>query len=140
MGEQPPNIGLQRTSACGLAAEAGSLWPKDGVGHLLTRTACALLLGALVACSRQPEVAPTFTQVAHVKVDSVGDIFLNGKPATLDDLRSEFGRLKTAGGAVQYYRPNPSGEPPPRAMEVLQAIIDAKVPVQLMENDFTNGP
>ncbi len=45
----PPNIGLQRTSACGLAAEAGSF----GRLSLVTAMCCVL-----VACTTLPKSAP----------------------------------------------------------------------------------
>jgi hypothetical protein len=72
-------------------------------------------------------------EVAKVHVDAAGGIFLNGKAATLEDLRREFARVRTANGSVWYSRANPAGDPPPNALEVLQVVMDAKVPVRLLE-------
>lgn len=74
--------------------------------------------------------------IAKVKVDRAGAIFLNGKTVTLEELRNEFARLKEAGGTVWYFREDPQGEPPAQAMAVIQAIVDAQLPVRLLEKDF----
>jgi len=78
-------------------------------------------------------------RVSHegvVKVDQARTIYLNGKTVTIEELKQEFAWLKQANGAVWYYRENPKGEPPAQAMAVIQAIIDAKLPVRLLEKDL----
>ncbi len=77
-----------------------------------------------------------FAEIAKVKVDQAGTIYLNGKTVGLEELKEEFARLKQANGAVWYYRENPQGEPPAEAMEVIQAIVDAKLPVKMHEKEF----
>ena len=47
-----------------------------------------------------------------MKVSRAGVIYLNGKQATMEQLKTEFARLKNANGAVWYYRENPTGQPP----------------------------
>lgn len=74
--------------------------------------------------------------IAKVKVDRTGAIYLNGKTVTLEELKDEFARLRQAGGSVWYFRENPQGEPPAQAMAVIQAIVDAQLPVKLLEKDF----
>ena len=86
--------------------------------------------------TREGDTAQQFTEISKVKVDRAGTIYLNGKVATIESLKQEFARLKHANGAVWYYRENSQGEPPPEAMAVIQAIIDAHLPVRLMERDF----
>jgi biopolymer transport protein ExbD len=87
--------------------------------------------------STQEQASMTdFSEYAKVKVTKAGKIYLNGKEAGLEQLRHEFARLKQANGAVLYYREDPQGEPPAEAMEVIQAIINAKLPVSLVEKDF----
>ncbi len=71
-----------------------------------------------------------------MKVDRLGAIYLNGRIVTIEALKQEFARLKRGNGAVWYYREDPQGEPPPQAMAVIQAIVDAQLPVRLMERDF----
>jgi len=54
------------------------------------------------------------------------------------DLQTEGGgeTCATSYGAVWYHRESPGQEPPPEALAVLQAIIDARLPVKLVEKDF----
>ncbi|MGH7370762.1 MAG: hypothetical protein ACREJK_02820 [Candidatus Methylomirabilales bacterium] len=82
------------------------------------------------------ESSQQFGEIAKVKVNRTGTIYLNGKVVTIEALQQEFARLKQGNGAVWYYRENPQGEPSPQAMAVIQAIIDASLPVRLMERDF----
>jgi biopolymer transport protein ExbD len=76
-----------------------------------------------------------FAAIARVKVDRAGTIFLNGRPVSLEELREEFSRLKGAHGAVWYTRDDPAGEPPPQALKVIDAIIEARLPVKLVADD-----
>lgn len=75
-------------------------------------------------------------EIAKVKVDRAGRIYLNGTPTTIENLRREFTRLAASNGVVWYHREDPAGEPPPEAMEVIKAITDARLPVKLVEKDF----
>ncbi len=77
-----------------------------------------------------------FAEIAKVKVDRVGTIYLNGKTVNIEELKQEFARLKQSKGAVWYYRDNPQGEPSAQAMAVIQAVIDAQLPVKLLDKDF----
>jgi hypothetical protein len=86
--------------------------------------------------AREGESPQQFGEIAKVKVNRTGTVYLNGKVVTIEALKQEFARLKHTNGAVWYYRENSQGEPPPQAMAVIQAIIDAQLPVKLMERDF----
>ncbi len=85
---------------------------------------------------REGETGQQFAEISKVKVDRAGAIYLNGRIVTIEALKQEFARLKQGNVAVWYYRENSQGEPPPQAMAVIQAIIDAHLPVRLMERDF----
>jgi hypothetical protein len=62
--------------------------------------------------------------VAHVKVDYLRrSYFLNGKCATLEELRREFARLEQIGGVIFWYTENPKEEMPPGGEAVLAAIL-----------------
>lgn len=76
------------------------------------------------------------TEIAKVKVTRAGMIYLNGKLVGPEELKQEFARLKQANGAVWYYREDPHAEPPPQAMAVVEAIVEAQLPVRLLEEDF----
>jgi hypothetical protein len=71
--------------------------------------------------------------IAKIHVEADGTILLDGKPTNLEDLKEAFVELKRRDGAVWYSRANPQGDPPPRAMEVMAATVDARLPVRLME-------
>ena len=100
-----------------------------------------LVLGCVSKTSNQDNVTnanvmnnkPIFNEsiVAKVKVTQTGKIFLNEKQVSLVELKVTFARLKKENGVVWYYRENPQSEPPVEATSVIQAIIDAKLPVQL---------
>ena len=85
---------------------------------------------------QQQDVTPTYAEIAKVKVDRNRTIYLDRKAVSIQELRDAFERLKQANGAVWYYRENPRGEPHPTAGAVIQAVIDAKLPVRLMEQGF----
>jgi hypothetical protein len=75
--------------------------------------------------------------VAHLKEDySRGTYFLNGKSATLEELRTEFSRLGRIGGAVLYYKANPTDGMPPEAETALAAICAALLPVTFASRDY----
>ena len=75
-------------------------------------------------------------EIAKVEVDRAGRIYLNGRIVTLENLKRDLSRLHKVNGAVWYHRENPHQDPPPEALAVLQAIIDARLPVKLLEKDF----
>ena len=58
-----------------------------------------------------------------------GCYFLNGRCASLEELRTEFARPERIGGVVFYYRENPTGALPPEAKAVLAAIGERGSPV-----------
>ena len=58
---------------------------------------------------------------------------MNGRRVSLEQLRQEFARLAAVGGTVQYSRDNPTSDPHPIAMEVIKAIVDAKLAVQMVQ-------
>ena len=121
--------------------------------HLITSVVFSFSFGVL-ASSAAPAQRPTsskplpshnapiilaeqkFGEIAKVKVDRAGRIYLNGRIVTLENLKRELSRLHKVNGAVWYHRENPHQDPPPEALVVLQAIIDARLPVKLLEKDF----
>jgi hypothetical protein len=86
--------------------------------------------GAVVFASDPPPIA-------KVKVSRSGNILLDGRPASLNDLDKRLSELVKSRGVVWYYRENPTGEPPPAAMKVLEKIVEHKLPVRLCK-DFND--
>ena len=90
------------------------------------------VLAAMASCTSPSKPRTDSGPVAKVFVQLDGTILLNGQPTTLENLKKEFVTLKSQNGSVWYSRANPEGEPPPHAMEVIQAVVDAGLPVRLL--------
>ena len=89
-----------------------------------------LLGGCGRQSSSQSPVAPG-APIIKIAVFADGHITADGQPATLDSLRESFKTLAAQKGAVWYYREAGQGEPPPQAMEVMKAVVDARLPIRL---------
>jgi hypothetical protein len=91
-------------------------------------------LALLVACAgpRQSQ-APPSGPVASVHIDALGTIRFDGQPVTLEQLRAKLRAVQHEQGTIRYSRANPSGDPPPNAMEALKAIADLSLPIELAE-------
>jgi len=88
-------------------------------------------------CCVKSTVSPVdlSARVDRVKVTQAGMIYVNGKTTSIDDLRKEFAQLKAENGSVWYYRENPQGEPPEQAMNVMQAVVDNKLPIRMCKSE-----
>lgn len=99
---------------------------------------------ALLARCGTDHKTPAASHLVKIKVNRDGQIVMNDEPATLEQVKSSLSKLTQSGnGAVWYYRENAGAEPHANAMLVLQAIVDAKLPVRLSTKpDFsdTAGP
>jgi len=85
-------------------------------------------------CSKKPasqSPAATDAPILKVAVFADGRITADGQPATIDSLRESFKKLAEQKGAVWYYREAGQGEPPPQAMQVIKAVVDARLPIRL---------
>ena len=60
-----------------------------------------------------------------------GHVTVNGRSATLESLRQSLKTLSRQKGVVWYYREAANTEGPQVVREVVQAIIDAHLPVRL---------
>jgi major membrane immunogen (membrane-anchored lipoprotein) len=97
----------------------------------------AVLLGA---CSdKNASEAAMAAHVTKVAVYQDGRIALDGSDATLEDLRTAFAQLSERKGVVWYYREAANTEPHPNAMLVVQAIVEARLPVSMSTKpDFSD--
>ncbi|MGH7753072.1 MAG: NADH-quinone oxidoreductase subunit N [Gemmatimonadales bacterium] len=120
-----------------------------GVRFTIGAAAAAVLLlgilpGPLTDAVRTPalrgeeqrEPTPSQPEIAKVKVTAAGEITLNGRSVSLEELKREFARLKRVGGVVWYHRANPGGDPTPESMAVIEAVVAAGLPITLVEQDF----
>lgn len=111
-----------------------------------TSVVVLLVAGAQLSCAKSEQQMYSDSSarpVAQVRVYKDGRLTLDDKAATIEDVRRAFDRLRGARGSVAYYREAAQQEPPPVAMEVMRAIVEAKLPVQLSTKlDFSDvvGP
>ena len=100
--------------------------------HLITIMGLfSFLLGG---CSKQsaPPIAPSpDAPVLKVAVFADGRLTVDGTASTVQALRESLRGLSEKHGVVWYYREAGQQEPPPIATEVMQAVIDARLPIRL---------
>jgi biopolymer transport protein ExbD len=89
------------------------------------------LLVVTVGCSQRNVDRSESSAVDRIKVTQTGIVYLNGKQVSPEELKKAFAELKAKNGSVWYYRENPQGEPPGQTMEVMAAIVEAKLPVRM---------
>jgi hypothetical protein len=105
-----------------------------------------IALLTVVGCERDPSSGANqvVEHVAKVGVSADGRITLNGNPASMEEVRAAFAELsRVDNGVVWYYREAADAEPHPTAMLIIQAIVEARLPVSMSTSpDFSNvvGP
>jgi hypothetical protein len=96
---------------------------------------------AIAVCwvSSSVALAQPTQKVARVGVLASGSLQLNGEPTTLEELKAELSRLRSEKGEVWYWREQPTGEPPPIALQVLQLVTEAQLPISFSSKaDFSD--
>lgn len=105
--------------------------------------ALCVIAGVPVSCSesdQQMQSASASGPVLKVRVYRDGRVTLDDKAVTISDLRAAFHRLRGSQGSVLYYREAGQEEPPPVAMEVMHAVVEAQLPVKLSTKpDFSDA-
>jgi hypothetical protein len=89
--------------------------------------ALLLALTTVAISSAQPKPTP----ILKVAAMTDGRITVNGALATMESLRESLKKLSQQKGVVWYYREAATSEPPPQAKLVIQAVIEAKLPIKL---------
>lgn len=100
--------------------------------HLIT--VMGLLSFLFGGCSKQPTppTAPSpDAPVLKVAVFADGRLTVDGTASTIEALRESLRSLSEKHGVVWYYREAGQQEPPPIAMEVMKAVVDARLPIRL---------
>jgi hypothetical protein len=93
-----------------------------------------LLSFLLGGCSKQsaPPSAPSpDAPVLKVAVFADGRLTVDGTASTIEALRQSLRSLSEKHGVVWYYREAGQQEPPPIAMDVMKAVVDAGLPIRL---------
>jgi len=100
------------------------------IGRVLIAMIAALAIAASPA---------TAADIIKVRVAKEGTITIDEKPATLDQLRARLAKVKSANGAVWYYREAPDSAPTDAQLAVFKAIIDTDIPISLSTKpDFSD--
>jgi len=100
-------------------------------------TAIAFLGG----CGKQT-TPPVAANGPHIKIAVYvdGRINADGSPATIGSLKESFKKLAKENGEVWYYREAANREPPAQAMQVMQAVVEAGLPIRLSTRpDFSDS-
>ncbi len=106
-------------------------------------TALLMLAACAGGCTEEKTVAEPLQPVTvegkpvvKVKVTRDGRIELDGRPATIEELRSAFHALHEKGGVVLYHREDPGAPATPASKAVMLAIAFESLPVKLCPEDF----
>ena len=100
--------------------------------HLIT--VMGLLSFLLGGCSKQsaPPSSPSpDAPVLKVAVFADGRLTVDGTAATIQSLQASLHTLSEKHGVVWYYREAGQQEPPPIAMDVMKAVVEARLPIRL---------
>lgn len=88
-----------------------------------------------VGCSKKPPPSQSRATpdraVLKVAVFADGRLTVDGTASTIEGLREALRGLSEKRGVVWYYRESGQQEPPPIAMEVIEAVADAGLPIRL---------
>jgi hypothetical protein len=80
------------------------------------------------------------TPKVQVKVLANGDLIVDGKPATLDEVDQRFAELAKTKGAVMYYREGGEAEPLPNGKRVIELVIKHRLPISISSKpDFSDS-
>ena len=66
-----------------------------------------------------------------IKVSAAGDVYLDGRQVSLDEMEAAIVEVRAHEGAVTYYRESPRSEPSAAANDVFRRIMETKVGIRL---------
>lgn len=82
--------------------------------------------------------------IAHVYVAANGDVYLDKRETTIDQLNAALGALADKHGVVWYSRQNGDTDPNPSQEKAIEAVLDAivahRLPVRMLPNDPDGQP
>ncbi|PWQ98086.1 hypothetical protein [Leucothrix arctica] len=75
----------------------------------------------------------------QISIQASGGVLLGGVAVKPSELITALDKAQKIKGSVWYYRENPETEPPPSASQVIQMIIERKLPITMSTKpDFSN--
>lgn len=122
--------GAKRDAELGSSGSNPSFMRISTFVCILTITTAAIVFYSCKQPAAQSSVSPD-TPVLKVAVFADGRLTVDGTASTVQALRESLPSLSERHGVVWYYREARQQEPPPIASEVLQAVIDARLPIRL---------
>jgi hypothetical protein len=102
--------------------------------HYLSILFMSFLSILLEGCGGKPAAQATPSQgppIMKISVYVDGRVTADGQTVTMDSLRESLKKLAEQKGVVWYYREAGKGEPPPEAMDVIQAVIQERLPIRM---------
>jgi hypothetical protein len=77
--------------------------------------------------------------ILRLSVLASGKVLLEGKESNIPEIRKALEKTKASGGVVWYYRENGKDEPPSQAMELIEVIVENKLPISMSSKpDFSD--
>jgi hypothetical protein len=94
---------------------------------------CVLVIACFqfAACNRQETPMNSNAPILKIAVMADGRITVDGKPGTIESLRGSLKGLAEQHGIVWYYREAGHSDPPAQATEVVQAVIENRLPIRM---------
>jgi hypothetical protein len=69
--------------------------------------------------------------VLKIALIADGRLIVDGSPSTIESLRTSLKKLADEKGVVWYYREAGQGTPPPQSTQVIQAVIENRLPIRM---------
>lgn len=91
----------------------------------------SFLLGGCSEQSGPPSTVGPESPVLKVAIFADGRLTADGTATTIQSLQASLRTLSEKHGVVWYYREAGQHEPPPISMEIMKAIVDARLPIRL---------
>jgi hypothetical protein len=110
--------------------------------HDKLRSLCVLVSACfqLIGCSQRTVPVSPIAPILKIAVTADGRITVDGSPATIDSLRVSLKRLAEQKGVVWYYREAGQAKAPPEAADVVQSVIENRLPIRLSSRpDFSDA-
>lgn len=96
-------------------------------------------LDARLGQLRAAQTDATESPAAKLRVYADGGVTLDEEEVSLDELSAALLRVAHRGGTAWYFRESGAAEPHPNAMAVIQALIDAELPISTSsQEDFSD--
>jgi biopolymer transport protein ExbD len=81
--------------------------------------------------SSTPPATTPVSPVIKISALASGEILLDGKPCSSDELKTRLAAGQKNNGLIYYFREAADQEPHPNAMKAMQLIVDSRLPVSL---------